>query len=226
MKVNDIYTKLINIILFLFSLYFSKYKVYKNRNQNSFEEHISSNLNEIKNIFNLTNLTQVVDYISKSLNSKNNIELLSLRAKIYYNLSEYYKSLKDCEEFIKLSKNNKIEIYQLLVLNYIKMFDLEKAREILGNIKCENKYNNELQLLIEQEEKKNQKNMKKYKQYPFYLNFMKNLYKNGLFLNKMGISFISESYRFCQATENIYIKDLLLRVPLESLITIEEAKKS
>jgi len=69
------------------------------------------------------------------------------------------------------------------------MFDLEKAREVLGNIKCENKYNKELQLLIEQEEKKNQKNMKKYKQYPFYLNFMKNLYKNGLFLNKMEIIF-------------------------------------
>ena len=48
------------------------------------------------------------------------------------------------------------------MLNYIKMFDLEKAREVLGHIKGENKYNKELQLLIEQEEKKNQENIKKY----------------------------------------------------------------
>ena len=86
---------------------------------------------------------------------------MSLRAKIYYNLSDYYKSLKDCEEYIKLSKNNKIEIYQLSVLNYIKMFDFEKAKEVLGHIKGKNKYNKEFQLLIEREEKRNQKNIKK-----------------------------------------------------------------
>ena len=55
---------------------------------------------------------------------------------------------------------------------------------------------------------------------------MKSLYKNGLFLNKMEISFVSESYRLCHATENIYKKDLLLRVPLESLITMDEARNS
>ena len=55
---------------------------------------------------------------------------------------------------------------------------------------------------------------------------MKTLYKNGLFLNKVEISFISESNRLCLSTENIYKKDLLLRVPLNSLITIAEAKKS
>ena len=47
---------------------------------------------------------------------------------------------------------------------------------------------------------------------------MKTLYKNGLFLNKVEISFISESNRICLSTENIYKKDLLLRVPLNSLI--------
>ena len=226
----EIYMKIVKIFLFLYSLYFLKYKIYTIENQSSFEEHILSNLNEIQNNFNLKNSSEVVNFTSISLNSKNNIELLSLRAKIYYNSSEYYKSLKDCEEYINLSKNNKIkaniEICQLSVLNYIKMFDLEKAKEVLGHIKCKNKYNKELQLLIEQEEKKNQENIKKYKQYPFYLNFMKTLYKNGLFLNKMEISFVSESYRLCQATENIYKKDLLLRVPLESLITMEEARKS
>jgi histone-lysine N-methyltransferase SETD3 len=230
MEANDLYMKLMKIILFLFSLYFFKYIIYVIRNQNSFKENISCNLNEFQNKFNLKNSSEVVNFTFESLNSNDNIELLYLRAKIYYNSSEYYKSLKDCEEYIKLSKNNKIndniEIYQLSVLNYIKMFDLEKAKEVLGNIKGDNKYNKELQLLIEQEEKKNQENIKKYKQYPFYLNFMKTLYKNGLFLNKMEISFVSESYRLCHATENIYKKDLLLRVPLESLLTLEVAKKS
>ena len=223
MEANDIYMKLMKIFLFLFSLYFLKYKV------NTIGNNISSNSLEMQNKFNLDKLSQL-NFTSKSLNSKNDIELLSLRAKMYYNSSEYYKSLKDCEEYLELSKNNKsndiIEIYRLSVLNYIKMFDLEKAKEVLGHIKFENKYNKELQLLIEQEEKKNQENIKKYKQYPFYLNFMKSLYKNGLFLNKMEISFVSESYRLCQATENIYKKDLLLRVPLESLITLDKANKS
>ena len=218
------------IFVFLFSLYFIQYKIKTNGNQNSFEEHISSNLYEIQNKTNLNNLSEVINFISKSLNSTNNIELLAERAKLYYNSSEYYKSLKDCEEYIKLSKNKKnidnIEILQLSVLNYIKMFDLDKAKEVLGHIKGENKYNKELQILIEQEERKNQENMKKYKQYPFFLNFMKSLYKNGLYLNKMEISFVSDSYRFCQATENIYKKDLLLRVPLESLITLDVARKS
>ena len=224
MEANDIFMKLIKIFLFLFSIYYLKYKIYTIENQKLFNEPISFNLNEIQNKFNLTISSEIANF------TKNDIELLSLRAKMYYNSSEYYKSLKDCEEYIKLIENNtikdNIEIYQLSVLNYIKMFDLERAKEVLAHIKGENEYNKELQLLIDQEEKKNQENTKKYKQYPFYLNFMKSLYKNGLFLNKMGISFVSESYRFCHATENINKKDLLLRVPLESLITVEEAKKS
>ena len=230
MEVIDIYMKLIKLFLFLYIFYFLKYKKHSIKNIDSFKENISSTLNEFQNKFNLENSSEVINFTSKSLDSKNSIELLSLRAKIYYNSSEYYKSLKDCEEYIKLSKNNKkndiIEIYQLSVLNYIKMFDLEKAKEILGQIKVKDKYNKELQLLIEQEEKRNQENIKKYKQYPFYLNFMKSLYKNGLFLNKMEISFVSESYRLCHATENIHEKDLLLRVPLESLITMDLARKS
>jgi len=230
MEIIDIGMKLMKLFLFLFSLYSLEYKIYANGNQDSFKENTSSNINEFQNKFNLNNSSEIINFTSKSLNSKSNIELLYLRAKIYYNSSEYYKSLKDCEEYIKLSKNNKIndsiEIYQLSVLNYIKMFDIEKAKEVLGQIKVKDKYNKELQLLIEQEEKRNQENIKKYKQYPFYLNFMKSLYKNGLFLNKMEISFVSESYRLCHATENIHEKDLLLRVPLDSLITMDLARKS
>ena len=230
MEEIDIYLKLMILFLFLFSLFLLIYKIYAIENQELFNENISSNLSEFQNKFNLKNSSEIINFTSQSLNLEYNIELLSLRAKIYYNSSEYYKSLKDCEEYIKLSKNNKIndsiEIYQLSVLNYIKMFDLGKAKEVLGQIKIEDKYNKELQLIIEQEEIRNQENIKKYKQYPFYLNFMKTLYKNGLFLNKMEISFVSESYRLCHATENIYNKDLLLRVPLESLITMDLARKS
>jgi hypothetical protein len=80
----------VKIFLFLFSLYFLKYKIYTIENKSSFEEHSSSNLNEIQNKFNLKNSSEIINFTSIPLNSKNNIEFLSLRAKMYYNSSEYY----------------------------------------------------------------------------------------------------------------------------------------
>ena len=80
--------------------------------------------------------------------------------------------------------------------------------------------------MIQQEEKKNEENIKKFKQYPIYLKFMKSFYKIGLYLNKIEISFNSECDRFCKATEDIFDKDILIRVPLEALMTLDEARQS
>ena len=115
MEIIDIGMKLMKLFLFLFSLYSLEYKIYANGNQDSFKENTSSNINEFQNKFNLNNSSEIINFTSKSLNSKSNIELLYLRAKIYYNSSEYYKSLKDCEEYIKLSKIIKL----MIALRYI-----------------------------------------------------------------------------------------------------------
>ena len=196
------------------------------------ESFISSILSEAQIKYNEKNFNEALDILSMILTK--NYKILSFRAKIYYYLSEYYKSLKDCEECINLLLNdknnkNKIEIYQLCVLNHIKMFDLESAKERLK--KCQkidknNPKNNELFYLIQLEEKKNEENSKKYKQYPIYLKFMKNFYKLGLFINKIEICFYSDSNRYCRATEDIFDKDIIIRIPLEALMTLDGARQS
>ena len=193
------------------------------------ESLISSILTESQNEFNKKNFKEALNIISLLLAT--NYKTLSLRAKIYYYLCEYYKSLKDCEECINLSPKdvNNIELYQLQVLNYIKMFDIESAKEKLKqchNLNPENQKNKELSLLIQQEEQKNIINSKKYNQYPKYIKFMKSFYKLGLYLNKIEIGFNSDCDRFCKATEDINDKDIIIRVPLEALMTLDSARKS
>ena len=109
------------------------------------------------------------------------------------------------------------------------MFDLEKAKEFLKeceSIDVNNNKNKELSMLIEKEERNNEENIKKSKSYSFYLNFMKELYKMGVFINKLEIKFITENYRYCRATKDIYEKEILFKIPLQSLITLDTAKKS
>ena len=202
---------------------------------NKEENYISSLLSEAQEKYNQKEFDEALNILSLFLTK--NYKILSFRAKIYYYQSEYYKSLKDCEECINLAindknnsnSNNYIEIYQLAVLNHIKMFDLESAKEKLKQcqkINKDNPKNSELLLLIKEEEKKNAENIKKYKQYPIYLQFIRSFYKIGLFLNKIEINFKSDRDRFCRATEDIYDKDILIRVPLEALMTLDEARKS
>ena len=154
------------------------------------EVFISSILSEAQEKYNQKKFKEVLETLSLLLTK--NYKILSFRAKTYYYLSEYYKSLKDCEECINLSLNdskiNNLEIYQLLVMNYIKMFDIESAKEKLKQcqkITKDDPKNSKLSLLIQEEEKKIEENSKKYKQYPIYIKFMKNFYKLGLFLNKI-----------------------------------------
>ena len=195
------------------------------------EVFISSILSEAQEKYNQKKFKEVLEVLSLLLTK--NYKILSFRAKTYYYLSEYYKSLKDCEECINLSLNdskiNNLEIYQLLVMNYIKMFDIESAKEKLiqcQKIKKDDPKNSKLSLLIQEEEKKIEENSKKHKQYPIYIKFMKNFYKLGLFLNKIEIGFNTNGYRFCKAIEDINDKDILIRVPLEALMTLDEARKS
>jgi histone-lysine N-methyltransferase SETD3 len=193
------------------------------------EGFISSILFEAENEYNNKNYKEALNIISLLLTK--NYKTLSLRAKIYYNQSEYYKSLKDCENCINLSPKdiNNLELYQLQVLNYIKMFDLENAKMILKNCQIlsnNNPKNKELLSLIEQEEYNYNISIKKYPQYPIYIKFMQHFYKLGLYLNKVEIGFNSDCNRFCKATEDIHEKDVIIRVPLEALMTLDLARQS
>ena len=78
------------------------------------ENFISSILSEAQKKYNQKNYKEALSILSLLLTK--NYKILSLRAKIYYYLSEFYKSLKDCEECLNLTltdnnDNNKIKIY-------------------------------------------------------------------------------------------------------------------
>ena len=198
---------------------------------NSNESFISSLLSQAQIKFQQKKFKEALDILSLLLTK--NYKILSFRAKIYYYQSEYYKSLNDCQECINLTLTdnniNNIEIYQLSVLNHIKMYDLESAKEKLKQcvkIDKNDPKNNELSLLIEEEEKKNEENSKKYNQYPIYLKFMNSFYRLGLFINKIEISFNSDCDRYCRAIEDIHDKDVLIRVPIEALMTLDGARNS
>ena len=194
---------------------------------NKTEDLITSIFSEAQNEYNNKNYKEALNKISLLLTK--NYKSLSLRAKIYFNLSEYYKSLKDCEQCITLSPKdvNNLELYQLQVLNYINMFDLDSAKFIFKECQAlskDNQKNNEILSLIISEENKYNNNTKKYPQYSIYIKFMQTFYKLGLYLNKVEIGFNSDCNRFCKATADIYDKDILIRVPLDALMTLDLAR--
>ena len=194
---------------------------------NKTEDLITSIFSEAQNEYNNKNYKEALNKISLLLTK--NYKSLSLRAKIYYNLSEYYKSLQDCEQCISLSPKdvNNLELYQLQVLNYINMFDLDSAKFIFKECQAlskDNQKNKEILSLIISEENKYNNNTKKYPQYSIYIKFMQTFYKLGLYLNKVEIGFNSDCNRFCKATADIYDKDILIRVPLDALMTLDLAR--
>ena len=194
---------------------------------NKTEDLITSIFFEAQNEYNNNNYNEALNKISLLLTK--NYKSLSLRAKIYYKLSEYYKSLKDCEQCISLSPKdvNNLELYQLQVLNYINMFDLDSAKFIFKECQAlskDNQKNKEILSLIISEENKYNNNTKKYPQYSIYIKFMQTFYKLGLYLNKVEIGFNSDCNRFCKATADIYDKDILIRVPLDALMTLDLAR--
>ena len=193
------------------------------------EDLMTSIFIEAQKEYNNKNYKEALNKISLILTK--NYKSLSLRAKIYFNLSEYYKSLKDCEQCITLSPKdvNNLELYQLQALNYINMFDLDSAKFIFKECQTlskDNPKNAEILSLIHEEENKYNNNTKKYPQYSIYIKFMQNFYKLGLYLNKVEIGFNSDCNRFCKATDDIYDKDILIRVPLDALMTLDLARNT
>ena len=158
------------LILFLSLVYKAIFNiVYKKKAKNNTflkinKEKFNSTINQnfSNNNFTLQNSPNSSSISSSysSPNVINNTEEIIYRAIKYYKKLEYYKSSKECEKLMSLAdidNKNKIEIYQLQAFNYIKMFDLEKAKEFLKlseDIDINNLKNNEINALIQEEEKK------------------------------------------------------------------------
>jgi histone-lysine N-methyltransferase SETD3 len=152
-----------------------------------------------------------------------------LRSKIYFSINDFYLSLQDSNQCIKLQENN-IEPYEIACKNYINMFDIESAKNLLEKMKTtfpsSSKEIKKIDNLINQKEKENEENCKKFIQYKVFINYMKVIYSYGVYINKINVKWESDWMRCILASDNIKINDTLIRVPDDLLITLDTAQNS
>ena len=84
----------------------------------------------------------------------------------------------------------------------------------------ENK-NKRLKALIEKHKKEINQKSKKYKTYPLYMKFLKELFKYDSFFPKLEIHFYTEDYRGVIAKNNILKDEIIMTIPKECLISLE-----
>ena len=151
-----------------------------------------------------------------------------LRAQIFYALNEFYLSNEDTKKGITLQPEN-IQLYNLSALNYIAMYNIDKAKEVISNYEAKNGKKEsfgDISKQIENKEKEIESNIKKYKSYKKFLRFIRYLYDKGAYVNKIDIVLTDETNRSVITTGQILKKENILRIPYEALITLETAQES
>ena len=151
-----------------------------------------------------------------------------LRAQIFYALNEFYLSNEDTKKGITLQPEN-IQLYNLSALNYIAMYNIDKAKEVISNYEAKNGKKEsfvDISKQIENKEKEIESNIKKYKSYQKFLRFIRYLYDKGAYVNKIDIVLTDETNRSVITTGQILKKENILRIPYEALITLETAQES
>jgi histone-lysine N-methyltransferase SETD3 len=83
--------------------------------------------------------------------------------------------------------------------------------------------NKRIKALIEKNKKELIIKSKKYKSYPLYIKFLKELYKYNAFFPKLEIHFYTEDYRGVLAKSNILKDEIIMTIPKECLISLEDA---
>ena len=166
----------------------------------------------------------------KGLNKINNKDYnyYLLKSKIYFEINDYCNSLKSSLECLNYSKFTP-EPYQIASKCYLNMFDYEKAKNMIN--KAEEldkgiKENIEIIRKIEDKLKENKEKEKNINEYNNYILYMKNLYENNIYINKLSVLFINENMRGIIATDNIKKNDILIKIPKDFLITLEEAENN
>lgn len=151
-----------------------------------------------------------------------------LRAQVYYSINEFYLSNEDTKKGISLQSDN-ISFYHLSAMNYIAMFNIDKAKEVISNYESKNEKKEsfaDIEKEIENKEKEIENNVKKYKSYSKFLTFIRYLYDKGAYVNKIDIVLTDETNRSVITTGHIQKKENILRIPYDALITLETAQES
>ena len=170
---------------------------------------------------------------TQALKAINNIQsrdydFYLLRSKIYYQINDFYSSLQDINICIN-KKKSEIEPYQISAKCYLNMYNYQKAKEQLEeakNLSPSSEENFTIEKMIKNKEKENEENKKKFKQYPAFLKYMKAIYEEGVYINKINIKWESDWMRCILASEDIKTNDILIRVPDNLLISLDIALNS
>ncbi|MCQ2817498.1 MAG: SET domain-containing histone-lysine N-methyltransferase [archaeon] len=200
--------------------------------------------------FNSKNYSDSLQILKNISSPKNPFEYYSLRAQNYFYLNELSFALIDAINCNEIEPNN-LKVLELIFRIYLAMNDIKNSNVVLSNI--EDKINKEGKEITEEEgeniqseseesnyipninELKHQMEIKKEfisKQielnpsYSDFLFFTKTLYEKNTFINKIDLNFHSNSYRSVIASEDIPKGDIILRIPLPALITLEMAMSS
>jgi histone-lysine N-methyltransferase SETD3 len=143
-------------------------------------------------------------------------------------MNDFYSSLQDIKQCIN-KKKSEIEPYQISSKCYLNMYDYENAKNQLEEAKKispSSEENLNIEKMINDKLKENEENKKKFKQYPAFLNYMKAIYKGGVYINKINVKWESDWMRCILASDEIKINDILIRVPDDLLISLDVAQNS
>jgi histone-lysine N-methyltransferase SETD3 len=185
----------------------SQKKIYSPENENDKEK---------SNFFG-KNYDIAINYYTRNINNdKENTTFLIKRAICYLAKGYYTLALKDALRTIEID-NSFSKGYYIASLCYLEMYDIEMAEKYSQN------KNKRLKALIDKNKKDLYTKTKKYKSYPLYVKFLKELYKYNAFFPKLEIHFYTDDYRGVLAKSNILKDEIIMTIPKECLISLEDA---
>ena len=173
--------------------------------------------NKVKNNNLENNYDKAINHYTKSINNnKENITYLIKRAVCYLAKGYYLLALKDALKTIEID-NTYNKGYYIASLCYLEMYDIKRAEKYSRN------KNKRLKALIDKNKNDIIIKSKKFKSYPLYINFLKELYKRNSFFPKLEIHFYTDNYRGVLAKSNILKNEIIMTIPKNCLITLENA---
>jgi histone-lysine N-methyltransferase SETD3 len=158
-----------------------------------------------------------INYYTRNINNnKENTTFLIKRAICYLAKGYYTLALKDALKTIEIDDTFS-KGYYIASLCYLEMYDIEMAEKYSQN------KNKRLKALIDKNKKDLMIKTKKYKSYPLYVKFLRELYKYNAFFPKLEIHFYTDDYRGVLAKSNILKDEIIMTIPRDCLISLENA---
>ena len=158
-----------------------------------------------------------IHYYTRKINAeKENTTFLIKRAICYLAKGYYTLALEDALKTIEID-NSFSKGYYIASLCYLEMYDIDMAEKYSQN------KNKRLKALIDKNKKELIAKTKKYKSYPLYVTFLRELYKYNAFFPKLEIHFYTDDYRGVLAKSNISKDEVIMTIPRECLISLEDA---